>query len=105
MVGGIVIECSESSRRPELVFVDVRGTGCEIGSTCGIYVEKNPNSLAIEFGDSIWWQSRTAYWTPRLPGNAKCGTNDVMRDIPIPRIGYSGVKHPERTDPMKIWAY
>lgn len=98
MVGGIVIEASESKSRPELIFVDCRGTGCERSSTCGIYVEKNPNSLAIEVGDSVWWHGRTAYWTPRLPGNAARGRKDVMRDIPIPRIGYSGVGHPDRVE-------
>jgi len=86
VIGGIVIEASESKSRPELIFVDCRGTGCERSSTCGIYVEKNAASLQIEIGDQIWWQGRRAYWTPRLPGNATRGAKDVGRDIPIPRI-------------------
>jgi len=95
MVGGIVIEASESKLRPELIFIDCRGTGGERSSTCGIYVEKNAASLQIEVGDSVWWQGRKAYWTPRLSGNEPRGPKDVARDIPIPRIGYSGVKHPD----------
>lgn len=94
MVGGIVIEASESKLRPELIFVDCR----ESGSTCGIYVEKNAASLQIEIGDFVWWQGRKAYWTPRLPGNEERGPNCIGRDIPIPRIGYSGVNHPDFTD-------
>lgn len=100
MIGGTVIEVSESKKRPEIVFVDCREEQSK--STCAIYVEKNKNSLAIEVGDSVWWQGRLAMWTPKRSTavatedeKAICG---VDYDIQIPRIGYSGVGHPDRND-------
>ena len=100
MIGGTVIEVSESKKRPEIVFVDCREKRSK--STCAIYVEKNANSLAIEVGDSVWWQGRLAMWTPKRNATGKkeddkmiCG---VDYDIQIRRIGCSGVGHPDRND-------
>lgn len=71
---------------PERLFVDVAAMPYGKVERCAIYVEKNEKSQRIQIGDSLWWQGRTAYWTPQ------CRTQG--EDIPIRRIGYSGVKHP-----------
>lgn len=93
MVGGIVIEVSESRTRPELVFVDVKERQAKL--TCGVYLEKNSASLQIQIGDSLWWQGRNAFWTSQAPKGAHRSADDVMNDVRIPRIGYSGVGHPD----------
>lgn len=86
MVGGKVIEVCDVPEMPERLFVDVADRPYGKVETCAIYVENNETSMSIAIGDSLWWQGRTAYWTPQ----------DHMQgtDIPIRRIGYSGVKHP-----------
>lgn len=96
MVGGIVIEASESRLRPEVVFVDCHDT--KYKQTCAILVEKNETSLKIEPGDSVWWQCGKAYWTPQAVRSKpieslKC---HVDYDIEIRKIGYSGLTHPDR---------
>lgn len=52
------------------------------GSFTGIDLVQNENSLSIRHGDIVWWQMDNAYWTPQ---------DRSLRDIPIPRIGYSYV--------------
>jgi hypothetical protein len=54
---------------------------------CAVYVD--PEGHNIQPGDSLWWQSGTAYWTPQ---NRPYGVSDV----PLRKIGYSGVNRPER---------
>lgn len=56
------------------------------GDLCAIYVERTPESRTIGEGDSLWWQGRTAYWTP---------TNRAFEDMELERIGFSGVSRPE----------
>lgn len=98
MVGGTVIEVSEVSGRPEVLFVDCRDR-TYAKDTCAIYVERNQTSERIELGDCVWWQGRHAYWTPqtnreRDEADLGCG---IDFDIPLPRVGFSGVTHPSRT--------
>ena len=81
MVGGVVIE---TIRLPERVWVNVRDRVYE-RETCAIYVERTVDADSIEIGDSLWWQGREAYWTPKAGG---------FEDRAIPRIGYSGVERP-----------
>ncbi len=46
-----------------------------------IYVQATDEAREIKTGDSLWWQGRNAYWTPK--------PDDGREDVPIPRIGYS----------------
>ena len=41
-----------------------------LGGQCAIYVERNEDALQIKQGDSLWWQGRKAYWTPK-PGDGR----------------------------------
>ncbi len=86
MVGGRVIEVCEVKDRPDVLFVDVR----DKNDTCAIYVEKNAASLLIEIGDSLWWQSGWAMWTPQK--NLGVDPAKGIHDVQIKKIGYSGVK-------------
>ncbi len=99
MVGGRVIEVAEVPGRPEVLFVDCaeRAHGRRRCDTCAIYVERNPTSLQIEIGDSLWWQGRLAYWTPQQNRGRDRAKSGVDYDIAIPRVGYSGVQHPSRS--------
>ena len=50
---------------------------------CAIYL--NPGKESPDVGDALWWQGRSAYWTPA----------DRSRvDVRLDRIGFSGVPHP-----------
>lgn len=50
------------------------------GEYAAITLVDDANSRLIAIGDSLWWQSRTAYWTPQ---------GEKGSDIAIPIIGYS----------------
>lgn len=54
---------------------------------CAIFVD--PEGYDIQPGDSLWWQSGVAYWTPL---DRSFGASD----IPLKKIGYSGVGRPGR---------
>lgn len=60
----------------------VQGTGCESNDRLVIDVPLDVALHGIASGDSVWWQSDIALWTPQ---------NNVAEDedIHIPRIGYS----------------
>lgn len=45
-----------------------------------VRLHKDENSLLILRGDSLWWQSNYAYWTP---------DDRTLTDVKIERIGYS----------------
>lgn len=104
MVGGIVIEVSEVKGEPDILYVDCADRTTRRGKpdTCAICVQKNATSERIQIGDSLWWQGGWAMWTPKenrlteersTRAGHKCG---VDYDIRIPRVGYSGVRHPAR---------
>lgn len=83
-VGGKVVETIVLEDR---VWVNTRDR--TYGDECAIYVERTPESRAISEGDSLWWQSGWAFWTPR---------NGAFEDRRLNRIGFSGVSRPgERT--------
>lgn len=63
--------------------------GCHC-SDCAIYVERTDKSLCIEPGDSLWWQSGWAMWTPR--GGSRFGGH---ADIRIEKVSGSGVCRPD----------
>lgn len=101
MVGGTVIEVCDIPNRPDCLYVNCmdRQSGSNKRDECAIVVEKNENSVEIEIGDKIWWQAGFAMWTPQgVRGYSDCGTighqQGIAWDIRIPKIGYSGVRHP-----------
>lgn len=92
MVGGIVVET--------IVLSDKVWVNCQrysekenkkYSEQCAIYVELTPQARCITEGDIVWWQGETAMWTPRNDRRETVG----RADIPIKRIGFSGVKRPE----------
>ncbi len=99
MIGGIVTETITLSNR---VWINTVERDERLTGHCAIFVERNSNSEQIKPGDSVWWQSGSAMWTPY----ANCGLNrskdaphqrgGVDYDIRIPRIGFSGVSRPEK---------
>lgn len=88
MVGGIVIETIDTGAA---VWVNCQGIGCEQGEQCAILIERSDRSRSISEGDSIWWQSRLAMWTPRGRDGLPIGG---LHDIRLNRIGYSGAPRP-----------
>lgn len=86
-VGGKVVEVIAVT--PGKVWVNTddnpHRTRGRLAHLCAVYV--NPEGHVIKAGDSLWWQGRTAYWTPQdRPFGAF--------DIPLQRIGFSGVRRP-----------
>ena len=53
---------------------------------CAVYVD--PEGHEIQPGDSLWWQGGKCYWTPRARPFG-------VFDIPLRKIGYSGVSRPK----------
>lgn len=89
MVGGTVVEVIVSGDR---VWIN-----CEERQTAeraAIYVKATARARSISEGDSVWWQSDRAMWTPafnRGKKGLKCG---VDYDIRLERIGFSGAARP-----------
>lgn len=87
MVGGKVTDIWKWPAHGELVKVVV----VDKGEYLGVDLKKNSDSLAITRGDTIWWQSRIACWTPH---------DRSFVDRHIPRVGFSyhtdGPIHPDR---------
>jgi hypothetical protein len=83
MVGGKVIETIDTGDK---VWINCRGTGCEKNNECAIYVERTPEARSVSLGDSIWWQGRHAFWTPK---------GRHFEDRKLIRWGFSGVSRPE----------
>jgi len=75
MIGGKVQGVFRFDDRLSLA---VRGTDME--GKNWVATDLSLDAPAIQVGDSIWWQSRIALWTPQ-DGSAQ--------DVHIPRIGYS----------------
>lgn len=57
---------------------------------CAVYVD--PQGHSILPGDSLWWQGRSCYWTPR---NNQHGETFGAFDLELPKIGFSGVCRPK----------
>lgn len=79
MVGGVVVEVIQLADK---TWINCQGTGCERRGQCAIYTVPAPD---VQIGDKLWWQGRNAYWTP---------LGSTKSDIPIQRIGFSGVARP-----------
>jgi hypothetical protein len=89
MIGGTIITTLDCGNK---VWVNVKSNICYrptcrgekcIHDQCALYVERNKDSLEIQIGDTIWWHGKYAFWT-----------NQDHTEVAIPRIGYSGAKHP-----------
>jgi hypothetical protein len=99
MIGGTVLEVCDVPNRPDVLYVNVmdRQSGLATRQECAILVEKNSNSLRIEIGDAIWWQSGYAMWTPQSNRELEDGTLEEQGQawgIRVPKVGPSGVRHP-----------
>lgn len=75
MIGGIVVGVA---RGAENTLVNVEDTTYGSQTLAIRVIEKESEKIGI--GDSIWWHSRKAYWTPK---------RSKIHDIPLQRIGYS----------------
>lgn len=85
MVGGIVKEVLIGGDRVWINCVDREHPTTE----CAIYVERNADSENVRKGDSVWWQGRFAMWSEK--------EWEGRGEIEIPRIGYSGARHPAQS--------
>jgi hypothetical protein len=88
MIGGTVIE---TMVLPDKVWINTRDK-CST-SECAIYVELTDKSKCVSDGDTVWWQSTKAYWTPSFY-KQKSGKEGRDFDIQLKRIGFSGVSRP-----------
>lgn len=89
MIGGKVIE---TIVLPDKIWVNCQDT--VNSGTCAIYVAKDARSRSISEGDTVWWQSGIAMWTPTATQNTPAKKQGVHFDIQLPKIGYSGVHRP-----------
>jgi len=91
MIGGIVTETVVLRDRVWVNCTEEHSSS----STCAIYVENTPKARCVSPGDKLWWQGSRAMWTPSFyqQGTGKQGH---QWDIVLKRIGYSGVKRPEK---------
>ncbi len=102
MVGGVVIGITRKDGPTHLNVADCphypkhgRGDECPRPDTCCVHVDEGSfakrNRVAIQIGDSVWWQCGYVMWTPkanRKPSGSgqRCG---VDFDIRLPKVGYS----------------
>lgn len=104
MVGGTVIEVAEIKGRIGVLFIDCADmpTGRAKPDFCATLIELDDVSSGIKFGDSLWWQGPHAMWTPKKnllsaeERSKKGHRSGVEYDIKLKRVGYSGVKYPNR---------
>jgi hypothetical protein len=75
MVGGKVVEVNGDYDHVEVIVEDEN-------EKLAIKVQVTDDARWIDEGDSLWWQGRNAYWTPK-------SSIDHREDVKIPRIGYS----------------
>lgn len=85
MVGGTVVDIVKVHEHKWWVNT-VENLARRVPETCAIYVD--PQGEQIEVGDALWWQGGSAMWTPRMHP-------DGRSDVRLPRLGFSGVKHPD----------
>ena len=74
MVGGNVVDIWIWDKKTVSIVVQ------ENDNCLGVDLVKNENSLSIQRGDVVWWQSNIALWTPK---------DKSFQDRHIERIGSS----------------
>lgn len=86
-VGGRVVEVAHVNASKVWVNTDdnPNRTRGKLPNLCAVFVD--PEGHDIQPGDSLWWQSGTCYWTPQARPFG-------VSDIPLRKIGYSGVNKP-----------
>ena len=77
MIGGIIVGITPQPKAARTL-IAVLGQGSEAHMMAGIYIV--PTTEPLTLGDSVWWQSRHAYWTP---------IDRSRQDVPLERISYS----------------
>jgi hypothetical protein len=94
MVGGIIVDIVKVG--DHRWWVNCLGSGSDRFTLNAIYIDPRGGTpgappLAIDVGDRLWWQGPYAYWTA-----AEQRTDvEVRPDVRVPKIGYSGVPHPD----------
>lgn len=91
MVGGLVREILVLEDR---VWINCIEKG-KSSSECAIEVQRNAAAECIEYGDSVWWQGKNAYWTP---------ARKSFTDYRLELIGFSGVPRPKPMEVVKQYA-
>lgn len=88
-VGGTIVDLVRV--RPDKVWVNTIDTSDLMhgGHTCAVYCD--PQGESLQVGDSLWWQGGWCFWTPHVQP-------DGRSDVKLPKIGYSGVNHPDAVD-------
>lgn len=94
MIGGTIIEIIELRDRFWVNCQDTVSPG-----QCAVFVQKTVHARCLSEGDAFWWQADKCYWTPACNMNRmavlRCGFDF---DIPIPKIGFSGMPRPEHPE-------
>ena len=86
MIGGTVV-CVSTGEVVALVTVAEWDAGRDrLDTAAALSIRVKHRGYAIMPGDSIWWQSRAAMWTPA--GSAK-REQGVDYDVVLERVGYS----------------
>jgi len=95
-VGGFIVDIVKVSEDRWWVDTADRSTGwAQPGGrkhTVAVYCD--PQGHELQVGDGLWWQGNFCYWTPRQKP-------DGRHDIKIPKLGYSGVTHPDLMHKVK----
>lgn len=86
-VGGVVsrVDPPEDGR----LWVDTREPVRPFDTPVGVFLEDCKAARDVRVGDSLWWQGRFAYWTPKGPLSEKY---QGRSDIPIRRVSCSGLR-------------
>lgn len=92
-VGGKVIEVISQFTQGRVYINTEEPT---TGEKCAIFVKHSMEASMISNGDTVWWGLVDAYWTPAEGSRAYYSSPLVgsRSDIPLERIGYSGVARP-----------
>ena len=87
-VGGLIIDIVKVSDSKWWINTIGRTHSTDpLGKTHSTAVYVNPMGEHIDIGDTMWWQGGSCYWTP---------VEGLRKDVRLPKIGYSGVGHPDR---------
>lgn len=89
MIGGRVVETIILDDRVWVNITDYRDESA-------ICLERTSAARTISPGDALWWNGVEAYWTPYETEDLHCERRVGPKDVPIPRVGFSGVPRPSK---------